>query len=178
MYGLRLFEEALNKGGRPLYRHSYDCLLMYINYSIKLIHTSCIMKFIHLFLFVCFLSAISEGCSSPESTAVCTDIFQMYDVTALNPDGTPADSVNITVKNQKTGRPYDICSDISCSDGEDGTYLIMHDGLDAQLSSEGTAVLVEGVKGSLHFRADYIFRSGVCHVRKVAGPDTVSLSMK
>src|SRR5699024_4942977 len=92
----------------------------------------------------------------------------------------PADSVQIQVTNEETGQIYNNCSEEQnvCAGGNNGRYTIMHDGFHGKISTEGEDILVSGEKGQLQFQAKYTFRSGECHLQKLAGPDTVSLSKK
>lgn len=130
------------------------------------------------FLFLASLAAILlQYCSpaeEPEGPTLCTDQFVMISLTVTEPDGSPADSVQLSVYNEEDDKEYS-CGEYLCSERETGTYIIMHDGLREQLSDEET-VIVEGTKRNLQFREEFVFRPGECHVEKVAGPDTVSLS--
>ena len=119
------------------------------------------------------------GCD--EAPRACTDEFVTYSVKVLSPDGQPADSVMINVRNADTGKKYDVCEALSqCNDPgerqyvEEGRYFIFHDGL--EVSPMGNDVVVTGSKDSRTFRADYVFRAGECHVQKEKGPEQVMLS--
>jgi hypothetical protein len=126
--------------------------------------------------FLILILLLFQYCSNSEPPYVCTNEFVTYTITVLEPNGEPADSVEIEVTNKQTGKEYDICEDFSCRGINSGTYTIMHDGFFGELSETKEIVLVEGTKDDLHFSKDYAFRSGPCHVEKLAGPDTVSLS--
>lgn len=117
-----------------------------------------------------------QYCSNSEAPYACTQEFRIYSVTVLEPSGEPADSVEIEVTNKQTGNEYEICKDYSCHGINTGTYTIMHDGFFEELSETKEIVLVKGAKEDLHFSEEYAFRSGPCHVEKLAGPDTVTLS--
>ncbi|HLR25293.1 MAG TPA: hypothetical protein VK112_05460 [Fodinibius sp.] len=128
-----------------------------------------------------FVSIFLIQCStSPQKTEVCTQEFITYPIAVLGADGEPADSVQIQVTNEETGQIYNICSEEQnvCAGGNNGRYTIMHDGFHGKISTEGEDILVSGEKGQLQFQAKYTFRSGECHLQKLAGPDTVSLSKK
>lgn len=119
------------------------------------------------------------GCE--EAPRACTDEFVTYSVTVLSPNGQPADSVVIDVRNANTGKEYDVCEALSqCNDPEErryvekGEYFIFHDGLEA--SPLGSDVAVTGSKDGPTFRADYVFREGECHVQKEMGSEQVMLS--
>src|SRR5699024_50843 len=128
-----------------------------------------------------FVSIFLIQCStSPQKTEVCTQEFITYPIAVLGADGEPADSVQIQVTNKETGQIDNICSEEQnvCAGGNNGRYTIMHDGFHGKISTEGEDILVSGEKGQLQFQAKYTFRSGECHLQKLAGPDTVSLSKK
>ena len=119
------------------------------------------------------------GCE--EAPRACTDEFVTYSVKVISPNGQPADSVVIDVRNVNTGKEYDVCDALSqCNDPkerryvEEGKYFVFHDGLEA--SPLGNDVVVTGSKESLTFRADYVFREGECHVQKEMGPEQVMMS--
>ncbi len=129
------------------------------------------------FLILILSCLLLQYCSSPQDpSGACTAEFVTFSVTVVHPDGSPADSVDLEVRNREDGNLYNICAEYSCRDGSNGNYTIMHDGFLEELSPTGETVLVEGTKGNLQFSEEYTFQSGRCHVEKVAGPDTVSLS--
>lgn len=123
-----------------------------------------------LLLFPLFL----HGCSQPESPGACTDEFVTHSVTVHNQNGEPADSVNIQVTNE-IGTSFD-CDEYLCQETLVGTYIVMHDGLKERISDSKETFIVVGMKDELQFNEDFVFRSGECHVEKIAGPDTVSLT--
>lgn len=133
------------------------------------------------FLVLAVLGAgmLIAGCE--EAPTICTAEFVTYSVKVLSPEGQPADSVVINVRNADTGKKYDVCEALSqCNEPgerryvEEGKYFIFHDGL--EVSPLGSDVVVTGSKDSLTFRADYVFRAGECHVQKEKGPEQVMLS--
>ena len=132
-----------------------------------------VVKFFPIF----FIGIIAVQCSTPpESPIVCTTEFVTFSITVVDTTGEPADSVQITVKNTKSGEPYDVCQGTICDSYGAGRYTIMHDGFHGKISEKREPVTVKGTKGEQQFTADFAFRSGDCHVRKLAGPDTVSLA--
>lgn len=133
------------------------------------------MKFIKLATIIALVLLIFQNCSQPEGPTYCTAEFVMHSVTVLDQDGTPADSVQITVINEGDDSVYP-CDEYLCKESQPGTYTIMHDGFLEDLSSNGETVVVEGVKDSLQFSEEFIFQGDECHVVKLAGPDTVSFS--
>lgn len=148
--------------------------LQFYNCSIKKLRA---MKLLKLLFITFFASLILQYCTppeQPEDPTVCTEQFVMISLTVTESDGSPADSVQISVSSEVNDKEYS-CDDYLCSEKETGTYVIMHDGLLEKLSDEET-VTVEGTKKGQQFREEFVFQQGECHVKKVAGPDTVTLS--
>ena len=111
----------------------------------------------------------------PDDDVACLTVEVQHDLAVLLPDGAPADSVEITATNERTGAVYGPCdgaSAVGCS-YTPGQYVVYSDGLGA--SPSGDDVTVRGTRGELAFEAAFRFARGVCHVQKVAGPDTVTL---
>lgn len=120
-----------------------------------------------------------QSCSSSKEPVVCTDIFKMINVTVLNQNGEPADSVQINVMDKKSGERYEICGGSlsgTCPELRPGRYVIMHDGLRRQLQTKRKNIIVEGTKGNYQFKAEYSIIPTECHVQKIAGPDTLTLN--
>lgn len=136
------------------------------------------MKLLNLTFLILSSFLLLQCNSSTEGIEACTQEFITYSITVLGTDGEPADSVQIQVSNKENGEIYTICSEEQnfCREGTNGQYTIMHDGFLGKISSDRENLIVEGSKENTQFRAEYTFRSGECHVRKLAGPDTVSLS--
>ena len=103
--------------------------------------------------------------------------FVMYSLTVAGPNETPADSVQIAVINKESEKVYP-CDEYLCSERQPGIYIVMHDGLREKIDEQGETITVEGTKGNLQFEEEFDFQGGVCHVEKIAGPDTFSLSLK
>lgn len=134
------------------------------------------MRFIRLLLLLGIVSLTIQFCDNPEAPGTCTDEHVMYDLTVLNLDGEPADSVDITVQSQESGKVFPVCEQGYCDHTKPGNYIIMHDSFMEELSNDGEVVLVEGTKAEREFEQEFIFQgSDGCHVAKIAGPDTVSL---
>lgn len=136
------------------------------------------MKLFNFIFLILFSFLLLQCSSSTEQSYLCTQEFVTYSVTVLDTNGNPAESVNIKVTNKDTGQPYKVCSDGQnvCQNGVEGRYTIMHDGFHDKISSDREDMIVKGTKGAKQFKAEYAFRSGKCHLQKLAGPDTVSLS--
>lgn len=135
-------------------------------------------RYIKYILIVGIFGILLQNCSD-DLPQTCTAEFVTIDLTVLEPSGAPADSVNVIVSSANTGETYDLCSEDPslCKIGFiSGDYVIMHDGLFEEISSDQEPAIVVGIKGELSFSQKFVFRSGRCHVQKLAGPDTVSLA--
>ncbi|HEX6981699.1 MAG TPA: hypothetical protein VF181_02965 [Balneolaceae bacterium] len=119
-----------------------------------------------------------SSCSNPEISEVCTGIFITHTLTVLTPEGEPADSVQITVSNKETGNEYDVCNPTICDEPpRSNPYVIFHDGFSEKVDSDGEEIIVRGTKGDKGFTEQFTFRDDGCHIRKVAGPDSVYLQV-
>lgn len=131
------------------------------------------MYFMRILFFLGCLLIIFQSCT--EHPVACTDEFVTSAVTVLDPAGEPADSVQIEITNKESGDIYP-CDEYLCRKQQTGSYIIMHDGLREEISMISETIIVEGIKEELQFRETFRFRAGKCHIEKIAGPDTVSLS--
>lgn len=120
-----------------------------------------------------------QSCSQSISPRVCTAQFVVHQVTVLDTGGEPADSVEIDITDRDTGETFNPCESdaFDCAaEGFEGNYTLIHDGYFEE-SEEGREfrLYVMGRKNQTSFEADYTFRNDGCHIRKVAGPDSVQL---
>lgn len=125
------------------------------------------------------LAVVFTSCSNPQDPGrVCTAVFITHTITVLTPDDEPADSVQITVLNKETGNEYDVCNSTICDEPpRSNPYIIFHDGFLEKVDSDGEEVIVRGAKGDKSFTEQFTFRDDGCHIRKVAGPDSVYLQV-
>lgn len=106
-------------------------------------------------------------------------------LTVLQPDGQPADPVQIRVFDKNRGREINLCDTVSlCEDGKPGccgSYFIFHNELTDVIENRPTfqtrkiTLEVEGTLDSLFFREEFVVASFGGDVFKIAGPDTVYL---
>ena len=62
------------------------------------------------------------------------------------------------------------------ANGASGGYIVIDDSHVDQIRPSGDSVRVAGANGGHQFVADFVFDApGGCHVRKLAGPDTVTV---
>lgn len=121
-----------------------------------------------------------QSCSQSTSPRVCTLQFVVHQVTVLSAEGEPADSVDINITDRNTGETFNPCESevFDCAgEGFEGNYTLIHDGYSDE-SEEGREfnLRVKGQKDQASFEADFTFRNDGCHIRKVAGPDSVTLT--
>ena len=118
----------------------------------------------------------------------CLTLYQTFDLTVRDGDGTPVLLDSITVTNLRTGRVYPKCDaeesnfpclDLSPVEGDPTkdhlSYEIMNDSFNETLRRSGTPILVEGTKGDLSFSEEYVFRSGTCGVSYESGSLDITL---
>lgn len=139
------------------------------------------MKTYRYFLLIVIAPLLLTACDSFRSVHdACTLGFRAIRATVLNPEGEPADSVKITISFGNKAETFEPCTEIygeNCDqEGYDGRYVIFHDGyMDKFDEGEWVTVLVEGIKEHTSFSQKFVFTHDGCHVKKVAGPDTITL---
>lgn len=110
------------------------------------------------------------GCA--DQPTVCTESFAMVPLTVLTQGGVPVSGLAISATTLRTGQSYDVPQQNGI--GGPGAYIVFDDGLHARIRASGDSVRVTGSDAAPRFTADFMFDiPGGCHVRKVAGPDTV-----
>lgn len=121
----------------------------------------------------CLLAGGCELLYGSEEEEGCTDEFVIYTVRVVDEQGEPIDGIALTVKNAETGRVY---SEFNVPEkSRSGVYTIFTDAFMGEISRSGARVTITGKKGDLHFSETFIFKSGRCHVEKLAGPDIITL---
>lgn len=131
-------------------------------------------------LFLLAAGLVLQSCSQSTSPRVCTAQFVVHQVTVLNAEGQPADSVDISITDQNTGEAFNPCESeaFDCAaEGFEGHYTLIHDGYFEE-SEEGREFRLRatGQKDQARFEADFTFRNDGCHIQKVSGPDSVTLT--
>ncbi len=135
---------------------------------------------IHQYLsFIIVVLVLAVGCTSSVE-APCSLEFRSYNITVLTHSGELADSVDISITVGESDESIDPCTELrgeNCNqEGEEGFYVIFHDGFKDKIAKgENVTVTVTGVSGDARFSEQYVFTNDGCHIRKVAGPDTVTL---
>lgn len=126
-------------------------------------------------LFILLAALSFQSCSTNDNNLVCTEEFVQITVEVADASGDLVEGVEIqiTEKENDTVIP---CDEYLCEEFPDGSYVIMHDGFHGEISETGETFIVEGSKDGLGFKEEYIFRSGECHIQKVSGPETVTLT--
>ncbi|MBN2732533.1 MAG: hypothetical protein JXR26_08905 [Balneolaceae bacterium] len=132
-------------------------------------------------IFILLIVFLFSSCDSTQTNRTCTDIFAISTMTVANQENEhPVESVQIVVKDQTTGQELGICEDGTCSNQEiePGEYIIFHDGYRDDILPAGKKLTVRGTKGdAINFTREYFFGSDGCHIKKIAGPDTVFVSI-
>ncbi len=126
------------------------------------------------------LLALSLGaCSnSPSGGQVCTALYAYITTTAVDSAGQPVNDLAIRDSVLRTHQAFDI-TDQSLGISTPGTYAIFSDSYLSAVRESGDAVQVTGNSESTgpgphpQFSTQYTFGSDGCHVKKLAGPDTV-----
>ncbi|MDR9419965.1 hypothetical protein [Gracilimonas sp.] len=126
-------------------------------------------------LFILLAGLAFQSCSTNDNSLVCTEEFVQITVEVTDASGDLAEGVEIQITEKETDTIVP-CDEYLCEEFPDGSYIIMHDGFHGEISETGQTFIVKGTKGELGFEEEYTFRSGECHIEKVSGPETVTLS--
>ncbi|MCX8010608.1 MAG: hypothetical protein N3A61_05600 [Ignavibacteria bacterium] len=117
------------------------------------------------------------SCSKLIDNCACTMEFRMYTVLVLDSKNQPVDSLDVVVKNKKTGKVYIFMEKIYLGKG---VYQVMNDRYLEDFSSDfPSAVLFTASKSGVSVEAEYWFITDNCncHVSKVAGSDTLRINL-
>lgn len=121
----------------------------------------------------CLVLAVTiAACSGPGTDGVCTASFAYLTVHAIDGTGQPVSGLAIRDSVLRTHQAFDVI-DQSLAQFVPGTAVLLTDSNIAAVREAGDSVHVTGMTAGESFTANYIFGSDGCHVRKIAGPDTV-----
>jgi hypothetical protein len=112
------------------------------------------------------------ACDDPGGVG-CTAEFRMIRLVITDKAGSPADSVDFTVRLVRTG---EVLNHTTPGPNPTGTYLLIDDGATTKLQPTGEQVRAVAIRGPAAAQADFLIGvPGGCHVQKVSGPDTLAL---
>ena len=127
-------------------------------------------------LFILLAALTFQSCTTNENDLICTDEFVQITVEVVDESGDAVDGVQIQITEKETDTILP-CDEYLCKPFPDeGSYIIMHDGFFGEISETGQTFVVEGSKDGFGFQEEFTFRSGECHVEKISGPETVTLT--
>ena len=117
---------------------------------------------------------LAAACSEASPVAGCTESLAFVSVRVLDTIGAPALAVTASHYVPRTGRTITVPQDGSLS--AQGRYVVLTDIQRGEILPAGDTVRMTGIQGTTAFVADFLLDVPEgCHVRKVAGPDTVRL---
>ena len=119
------------------------------------------------------MTSVALTACDDASECFCTEEYRSYHLNVIDSDGAPADGVEVRVVRTQTGERLDYGSPT----GVPGVYLIMDDSFAADVAAD-ESFNVTGEIGEASFTTRFRFGTDPCrcHVLRLAGPDTVSLS--
>jgi len=112
------------------------------------------------------------GCNR-EFGSVCTASFAFISAVALDDANQPVSGLVVRDSVIRTVQGFAV-SQVGLPGGS-GTFTIFSDNYLASVREGGDSVVATGTAAGKSFSAVYEFGSDGCHVRKIAGPDTVVL---
>ncbi len=119
------------------------------------------------------IASVSVGGCGTTTETVCTAQFVAVTVVVSSPTGEPVTGANLVVTVTRTGQQLTPQGLILYTTG---TYPLIDDGSRQAIRQSGEELRARISKGGTSVEA--VFRvdvPGGCHVRKIAGPDTVVL---
>ena len=88
-----------------------------------------------------------------------------------DPNGLPLSGLAISDTILRTGLGFSVPQTMVLPAG---MYVVLDDNFTSRIRTTGDSIRVAGSKGATGFTADFFFDApGGCHVRKLAGPDSV-----
>lgn len=116
-----------------------------------------------------------KQCSDEPNDCICTEEFRMYLVVVVDTLGNPVDSLQTTIKNEQ-GKDYAF-GEFEPPPYLMGAYFVMTDGYESDFRSGSKKIFFKGTKEEKEAAGEYEFKTDkcLCHVYKVAGPDTLVL---
>ena len=117
---------------------------------------------------------LATACGDASAVAGCTESLAFVSVQVLDTIGAPATEVTASHYVPRTGRTLAVPQDGSLA--ARGRYVVLTDIQRGEILPAGDTVRMTGIQGATGFVADFLLAVPEgCHVRKVAGPDTVRL---
>jgi len=117
---------------------------------------------------------LATACSGASPVAGCTESLAFVAVQVLDTIGAPATAVAASHHVPRTGRTLTVPQDGSLA--AQGRYVVLTDIQRGEILPAGDTVRMTGIQGTTGFVADFLLDvPDGCHLRKVAGPDTVRL---
>jgi hypothetical protein len=119
------------------------------------------------------IALIAAPACSPNIDSTCTGLFVKYTLTVLDGSKAPVEGADVPVTLIRTGQL--LTSDQGTL--PPGVYPLLDDKSKDILRPEGDDVRATVTKGASTVLADYHFVvAGDCHIRRITGPDTVTLN--
>jgi hypothetical protein len=110
------------------------------------------------------------GCADRAAPGACTASFAMIPLTVQNQNGALVHGLSITATVLRTDQSFTVPQGAT----PDGRYVVYDDSFRDRIRASGDSVRIDGY-GTLQFSTGFrIDVPGGCHVRKLAGPDTIT----
>ncbi len=117
--------------------------------------------------------ALSIACSDDTSDPViCTEIFVIFDVTIVDRNNLPVDSLSTSVVSKEGDFVYNFFDDFNGL----GVYPVMTDQFKDELRGKQEVVIFTAENDSISVQQEFVFTADECHVNKLSGPDTLIIN--
>lgn len=116
-----------------------------------------------------------SSCGKINADYACTTEIVSYYVLIIDKAGAPVDSLDVKITNKDTGYEYYSYKGFPFLGKK--RYLLMDDQYFSILKRDGDQILFKASNDSTLIEQEYEFGKDACHVIKLAGPDTIKLSI-
>ena len=122
---------------------------------------------------VFFIALLFNFCTTEVNNCICTTEFRSYSIIAIDSSGNTVDSLVTRVTNSR-GKEF-TSHESYFPHGLGSKYWIIDDSYKNEFTIRPTTIFFEGTKENASAEAAFLFNTDecICHVFKVAGPDTV-----
>lgn len=119
------------------------------------------------------LALLLAGCEPEGLAQACTMEFRIATLVVSEGAGAPVGDATVQTRRLSTG---EILTPTTLAQFAAGTYPILDDGATDRLNPAGDSLGVTVARAADTLRLTYVFDvPGGCHIRKLSGPDSVTL---
>ena len=104
------------------------------------------------------------------TNVLCTDLFAMVTVKVVDSNNAPVQLTDLYTLRSGTGQVIRPGQDII-----NGSYDVLDDGYISHLRNDSDTFIFTAIHGTDTVRASFVIGADCCHVRKISGPESVTM---